>query len=184
MHFEALVMAACAAFASAQSATPVPSKTTVTSTATQSAGEDACDSSQLSIIGGIPTPPPAFSAAVTGSLFINTDLSAICAFETNLPSSSLSAYTSYNNAVYSYLQDKSSDYMAIASTCSISTKSGEPPATKEFNDILSVYSTFSASGCSSSAVQTSSTPTGAAPRETGRAVAAAAMMVAGAVAVL
>ncbi|KAI1266648.1 hypothetical protein F5Y18DRAFT_362618 [Xylariaceae sp. FL1019] len=196
MHSSKILSLALVAASSAEITTPTPTKM---ARATKSSADDSCDSSILSVYSGLPTPPPAISGALTGQQFYNTDLSQICAYQSKAPSSAQSVYTSYNNAVYSYLEDHSSAIVSVASKCD------DDGTSKQFDEILAAYSTFSGSGCSTTAGSptttstttgsptttsttagsptTTSTP-GAAPKETGRAVAAVAAAVVGVAAFL
>ncbi|KAI0150230.1 hypothetical protein GGR57DRAFT_201058 [Xylariaceae sp. FL1272] len=183
MHFSTILSLAFVTYSSAELTTPTPTK--MARATKSSGGDDSCDSSILSVYSGLPTPPPAISGAITGLQFYNTDLSQICGYQTQVPSSAQSAYTSYNNAVYSYLEDQSSAIVSLASKCDDSTSTSAVPVSKQFDDVLAAYSTFSESGCSMTAGSpTTTSPEGAAPKETGRAVAAAAAAVAGVAALL
>ncbi|KAI1342148.1 hypothetical protein F5Y15DRAFT_333380 [Xylariaceae sp. FL0016] len=171
---QALAFGVLASLASARS----------TATATSPPSTSTCDGAFLSIASGAPVAPSAFSNALPSWQWVQTDVADICAYESQVPSSSLSAYTSWNNAVYSYYQGKSDD-IASLSTCS-----DEQTVTQELSEVLGAYSTFSASGCSGATATSTTattgtetgsttTPSGVAARETGRAGTMAAAMAVG-----
>ncbi|KAI3319002.1 hypothetical protein HD806DRAFT_510655 [Xylariaceae sp. AK1471] len=117
MHFASLAVAPFVAYyASAQSATPGVLTGLPTLTATPTYRDAACNSSITSYIEGIPTPPPAFTEAPDFN-YVASDLEEICVVEAELSSSLLSAYTSYNNAVSSYIREKIPDLEEIRSIC-------------------------------------------------------------------
>ncbi|KAI1649531.1 hypothetical protein F4815DRAFT_459801 [Daldinia loculata] len=147
----AIVLAALAACASAQIPNLMPRQTFGSSDPEETESSPECISRVQSWSSAFPTPAPALesamdSATVDGGM-AESGLSGLCQYGTALGKDQGSAYTSYCLDMYSYLSSQSSNLLALATTCS--GDMGAPPEviTSQLDELLSVYSQFSAGGC-------------------------------------
>ncbi|KAH9909574.1 hypothetical protein F4778DRAFT_4777 [Xylariomycetidae sp. FL2044] len=181
---EALLIAALVgSMAAAQQPAVIPRQTTAAPTSTttfSSPSKSDCDRSGSSILSAFPTPPPALTGAVPGSLG-HTAYADTCAFQSNVAPESSAAYVSWNDVVYSFFSAYSPVFVRVYSECLPPEQATQAieMLTQTLDQVLSAYSTFSASGCPG-------TENAVAPRETGMpgAAAAAAAAFAGVVAAL
>ncbi|KAI0131199.1 hypothetical protein F4814DRAFT_405280 [Daldinia grandis] len=149
----AIVLAALAACASAQMPNLVPRQTFGSSDPEETESSPECISRVQSWSGAFPTPAPALESAmesitVDGGM-AESGLSGLCQYGTALGKEQGSAYTSYCLDMYSYLSSQSSNLLALATSCS--DDMGAPPEviTSQLDELLGVYSQFSAGGCKS-----------------------------------
>ncbi|KAI0850101.1 hypothetical protein F5Y00DRAFT_233619 [Daldinia vernicosa] len=147
----AIVLAALAACASAQIPNLMPRQTFGSADPEETESSPECISRVQSWSGGFPTPAPALGSAMDSVTVdgggAESGLSGLCQYGTALGKNQGSAYTSYCLDMYSYLSSQSSNLLALATSCS--GDMGAPPEviTSQLDELLSVYSQFSAGGC-------------------------------------
>ncbi|KAI1210550.1 uncharacterized protein F4807DRAFT_421842 [Annulohypoxylon truncatum] len=172
----AFLAAALSATASAQMRAPIlarETRTLVTASEPESTESTSpeCASRIESWTAAFPTPAPALEDALDNADDSESGVGAegidgLCGFASDLPSSAKAAFTSYNLDMYSYLSAQSSNLLAIATSCSADMGADPSVITSELDELLTVYSSFSAGACadvattgpaSSSATQTGTT---------------------------
>jgi hypothetical protein len=119
-----------------------------------------CASVALSLVNTLPTPPPALESIVES----NTKETAVCAV--SVPASLGSEYSSYSSELMSWYSGHSSAISALESCPGVSTIANVIPVCTQGGSAVPT-----ATGAGATAASTSK---GAAPRETGMAVAAVA----------
>ncbi|KAI1652506.1 hypothetical protein F4813DRAFT_377800 [Daldinia decipiens] len=147
----AIILAALAACASAQIPNLMPRQTLTNPDPEETESSPECISRVQSWSSAFPTPAPALesameSATVKGGM-AESGLPGLCQYGSALGKDQGSAYTSYCLDMYSYLSSQSSNLVALATTCS--DDMGAPPEviTSQLDELLGVYSQFSAGGC-------------------------------------
>lgn len=172
MYSKALVLAALAASASAQMPALLPRKTTAASDSEATSTSPECLSRIQSWSGAIPTPAPALQDAMENNAdgsMAESGLPGLCDFGAALPKAQASAFTSYNLDMYSYLSAQSSNLVALAATCSDDMGAPSRVITSQLEELLTVYSSFSAGACKVEATTTAAdatTTTGTAGKTT------------------
>ncbi|KAI4858744.1 hypothetical protein F4820DRAFT_205460 [Hypoxylon rubiginosum] len=168
MYTKALFLAALTASACAQVPMPalLPRKTTAADPETTSTSPE-CLSRIESWSGAIPTPAPSLQDALNDNAdggMAESGVAGLCDFGVQLPKALASAFTSYNLDMYSYLSAQSSNLVALATSCS--GDMGAPPGviTSQLDELLIVYSSFSAGACK---VEATTTADGATTTATG-----------------
>ncbi|KAI0004812.1 hypothetical protein F4779DRAFT_60525 [Xylariaceae sp. FL0662B] len=163
-----LIIAACAACVSGQIApilnirAPLGNiKLKATTT-----GNSKCLSSVQSWVNSLPTPTGKLESAMSSqsaNYLPSSTLADLCAIATDMPKAQAPAYTKYNNAMYAYFSTESANLVAMASNCPDEVGSDSKSFVNELNDILSVYSSFSAGACDKAATITSTSAPGTSP---------------------
>ncbi|KAI8963056.1 hypothetical protein F5Y11DRAFT_169721 [Daldinia sp. FL1419] len=172
----AIVLTALAACASAQLQNLLPRQTFDSSEPEETESSPECISRVQSWSQGFPTPAPALGSAmdsvtVDGGM-AESGLPGLCQYGVALGSEQGPAYTSYCLSMYSYLSTQSSNLLALATTCS--DDMGAPPEiiTSQLDELLGVYSQFSAGGCKAVSTTTTEDSSSGAPTSTSGSVAA------------
>ncbi|KAI0181883.1 hypothetical protein GGR52DRAFT_568095 [Hypoxylon sp. FL1284] len=184
MYTKTFLLAALTAGACAQMPALLPRKTESAPSSATSSISPECESRIMSWAAAIPTPAPSLQSAMNDDAeggMAEDGLPGLCRFGTSLPKDQAAAFTSYNLDMYSYLSSQSSNLVALASTCSDDMGAPSRVITSQLNELLTVYSSFSADGCKSvaaSATTTTSTADGA--KSTGTASGSATFKAAGA----
>ncbi|KAI1461046.1 hypothetical protein F4805DRAFT_312283 [Annulohypoxylon moriforme] len=163
----ALIVAALGATASAQMRSPalLARATRTLETASEELPTEStspeCESRIESWTENFPTPAPALEDALENADDSESGQGAdgiegLCDFAAGLPSTAAAAFTSYNLDMYSYLSAQSSNLLALATSCS--TDMGAEPSiiTSQLDELLDVYSSFSAGACADVTVTTDS----------------------------
>ncbi|OTA65190.1 hypothetical protein K449DRAFT_392306 [Hypoxylon sp. EC38] len=153
MYSKAVIVAALTASASAQMAALLPRQTETADSDFPSATESTtpeCESRIQSWTAAFPTPAPQIQDALEenpdGGLAAE-GVDGLCSFAVGLSKNEASAFSSYNLEMYSFLSGQSSNLIAIATSCS--SDMGAPPSiiTSQLNELLTVYSSYSAGAC-------------------------------------
>lgn len=161
MYSKAVIVAALTASASAQMAALLPRQTETVDPDFPSATESTtpeCESRIESWTGAFPTPAPQLEDALEDNPdggFAAEGVDGLCSFAHGLSKNEASAFSSYNLAMYSYLSGQSSNLIAIATSCTADM--GAPPSviTSQLNELLTVYSSYSAGACNDVSVTAS-----------------------------
>ncbi|KAI1764338.1 hypothetical protein GGR53DRAFT_325300 [Hypoxylon sp. FL1150] len=187
MYTNTLVLAALTAGARAHISALLPRETTAAldSTATVTSMSPECLSRIQSWSGAVPTPAAALQDALEDNAaggLAESGLSGLCDFGASLPSAQASAFTSYNLGMYSYLSAQSSNLVALAATCSDDMGAPSQVITSQLDELLTVYSSFSAGGCkaqvsATTTADSTATATGSAAGKTTAASASATLKV-------
>ncbi|KAI1800195.1 hypothetical protein F4811DRAFT_50528 [Daldinia bambusicola] len=164
----AIVFAALAACASAQIPNLLPRQTLDGPEEPEEtySSSPECISRVQSWSEAFPTPAPALESAMENLTedggMAESGVEGLCRYATLLGDNQASAYTSYCLGMYSYLSSQSSNLLALATSCS--DDMGAPPnvITSQLDELLGVYSQFSAGGCKAvSATTTEDSSSGA-----------------------
>ncbi|KAI1104421.1 hypothetical protein F4804DRAFT_307235 [Jackrogersella minutella] len=180
MYTKAVLLAAFSATASAllprqtlDTASPLPDAT--------GSSSPECASRISSWTESFPTPAPALEDLLENGpegALAQDGVEGLCDFASSLATSEAAAFTSYNLGMYSYLSRQSSNLLALATSCSTDMGAAPSVITSQLDELLTVYSSFSAGACkevsttgsssatttgSSSSSSTSSGSSGSAP---------------------
>ncbi|KAI1411764.1 hypothetical protein F5Y13DRAFT_54421 [Hypoxylon sp. FL1857] len=153
MYSKAIIVAALTASASAQMPALLPRQTETDDVDFSSPTETTspeCESRIESWTGAFPTPPPSLADALNDNPdggMAAEGVWGLCYFAAGLGKNEASDYSSFNLDMYSYLSGQSSNLVAIATSCSADM--GAPPSviTSQLDELLTVYSSFSAGAC-------------------------------------
>ncbi|KAL7624430.1 hypothetical protein AAE478_005994 [Parahypoxylon ruwenzoriense] len=148
MYSKVIILAALAASTSAHATALLPRQTADLADPEETASSSPeCTSRIESWSAAFPTPAPALVDALEEDGLGASGLEGLCEFAKGLPKAQASAYTSYNVEMYSYLSAQSSNLVMIATSCSADM--GAPPSviTSQLEELLTVYSSFSAGAC-------------------------------------
>ncbi|KAI1381439.1 hypothetical protein F4677DRAFT_126533 [Hypoxylon crocopeplum] len=151
MYTKAIILAALCACASAQIPALLPRKTTESGAEETTSSSPECLSRVQSWAGAVPTPAPELASALDNGAYGDSGVAGLCDFAKDLPKAEASAFTSYNLDMYSYLSAQSSNLVALATSCP--GDMGAPPKviTSQLDELLTVYSSFSAGACKKAA---------------------------------
>ncbi|KAI0843781.1 hypothetical protein F5Y06DRAFT_255819 [Hypoxylon sp. FL0890] len=165
MYSKAIIVAALTASASAHMAALLPRQTENADADLASPTESTtpeCESRIQSWSAAFPTPPP----QLTDALNDNPDggmaaegVDGMCSFAAGLDKNEAAAFTSFNHKMYSYLSGQSSNLVAIATSCSADMGAAPSVITSQLDELLEVYSSFSADGCKDVSVTLTSSTT-------------------------
>ncbi|KAI2473327.1 hypothetical protein F4781DRAFT_380019 [Annulohypoxylon bovei var. microspora] len=155
MYTKAILIAALGATASAQMPALRARATRTLETAEPELTESTspeCESRIESWTAAFPTPAPALEDALENADDSESGLAAsgidgLCEFASDLPVSAAAAFTSFNLDMYSYLSDQSSNLLALATSCSNDMGADPSVITSQLDELLTVYSSFSAGAC-------------------------------------
>ncbi|OTB05339.1 hypothetical protein M426DRAFT_319886 [Hypoxylon sp. CI-4A] len=169
MFTKAILIAGLSASASAQLAALLPRATLDTaSLPSDVATEDIlptessspeCLARITSWTEAIPTPAPQLAQDLDDNGLALDGVDGLCEFGSGLGKSEAAEYTSYNLAMYSYLSAQSSNLVALASSCSSDMGSPSSVIVSELNELLTIYSDFSAGSCADAATSTTDATT-------------------------
>ncbi|KAI1095112.1 hypothetical protein F5B19DRAFT_367180 [Rostrohypoxylon terebratum] len=146
----ALLTAALSATATAQAHLAPRTTTLVDDSEPTSASSPECASRITSWTNGFPTAAPALEDALDKPLTGGANwqsIEGLCSFAAQLPSTVLSEFSTYNLQMYSYLSAHNSDIDAIATSCSADMGAAPSVITSEMEQLLTMYSSFSAGAC-------------------------------------
>ncbi|KAI2619245.1 hypothetical protein GGR54DRAFT_135689 [Hypoxylon sp. NC1633] len=137
-----------------------------TPTSTSSADSLECTTSALSLITDAPTPDAKLmSYFMNFATTANLENSSVLCQITQVPQSISADYSSYDQAVSSWVNKHSSDFVALASKCG----GGEQAAS--VSQVVSALNDYVAAGCSSSAGGSSPTQSAAGQSGSGQSAA-------------
>ncbi|KAI1084081.1 hypothetical protein F5B20DRAFT_364981 [Whalleya microplaca] len=155
-----LILTAFTTCASAQMAPMLARRTPIGNIklAATETGNQECTSSVRSWVTSMPTPNAKLESALSSNsanYLPSSTLADLCAIATAIQKDQAPAYTKFNNELYSYFSGESTKLVAMATNCPKEIGSDSKSFVNELNDILAVYSSFSAGSCDKPATVTS-----------------------------